>query len=102
MAARGPDFRTKFIDPLPASNADIGMTLAKLLALDLRPKGALAGRVLDEAFPGAPEKLPPVRTHRRVSEPTESGLRTVLKMQTVYGIHYLDAGGFPGRTLGLD
>jgi hypothetical protein len=32
MAARGPDFRAGFIDPLPASNADVARTILHLIA----------------------------------------------------------------------
>ena len=52
MAARGPDFRTHYPDELPASNADIGMTIAQLLQLQLTPKGQLLGRVLTESLRG--------------------------------------------------
>ena len=34
-------------------------------------------------------------------EPPESGLGTVLDVQAVGSVRYLDAGGFRGRTLGL-
>src|SRR6185437_6984294 len=48
MAAFGPDFRRGFADPAPISNADITPTLAKLLGLDIAPKGTLTGRVIAE------------------------------------------------------
>jgi hypothetical protein len=102
MAARGPDFRSSYVDALPASNADIGMTIAKLLRLDLTPRGKLAGRVLSEALPGKVGKLPGVRIQMSVSDPAANGQRTILKTQTVFGIRYLDAGGFAGRTVGLE
>ena len=35
MAALGPSFRKKFVDTAPASNADIGRTMAHLLALKI-------------------------------------------------------------------
>ena len=101
MAARGPDFRRSYVDALPASNADIGTTIAKLLRLNVRPRGKLAGRVLTEALPGEAGKLPAIQVQTTVSDPAANGLRTVLKTQTVFGIRYLDAGGFPGRTVGL-
>src|SRR5262249_32389996 len=31
MAIQGPDFKTQFVDPAPASNADIGRTIAQLM-----------------------------------------------------------------------
>ena len=33
MAAIGPDFKAGFVDDAPASNADIGKTLARILGL---------------------------------------------------------------------
>jgi hypothetical protein len=105
MAARGPDFRSHYSDPLPASNADIGMTIAKLLDLKIDPRGPLAGRVLTEALsatsPGDP--LPTVTARTTQSKPDpKHHLKTVLKSQTLGIQTYLDAGGFPNRTLGLD
>ena len=29
MAAIGPDFKAGYVDPLPVSNADVGMTIAQ-------------------------------------------------------------------------
>src|SRR5579864_2396875 len=50
MAALGPDFKSGFADPAPASNADIGKTLAQILQLKIEAKGKLVGRVLEEAM----------------------------------------------------
>lgn len=36
--ASGPDFRQKFIDPAPMSNADLGKTMAHLLKLKIHDK----------------------------------------------------------------
>ena len=33
MAAIGPDFKAGYADPLPVSNADVGMTMAQLMGL---------------------------------------------------------------------
>ena len=33
MAAIGPDFKAGYVDPLPVSNADVGMTIAQLMGL---------------------------------------------------------------------
>ena len=33
MAAIGPDFKAGYIDPLPVSNADVGVTIAQLMGL---------------------------------------------------------------------
>jgi hypothetical protein len=105
MAARGPEFRSRYSDPLPASNADIGMTIAKLLDLKIEPKGPLAGRVLAEALSATPpgEPLPTVTSRMTESKPDpKHHLKTLLKSQTLGTQTYLDAGGFPNRTLGLD
>ena len=102
MAARGPDFRVRHVDELPASNADIGMTMAKLLGLSLVPKGKLAGRVLVESLRGhESDPLPRVEQRRLESRPAASGLKTVLQTQSFGGNTYYDVGGFPGRTAGL-
>jgi hypothetical protein len=100
MAAIGPDFRQHFADPAPASNADVGMTIARILALDIPAKGKLVGRALTEAMPGG--KLPPVRSATLRSTPAANGLRTELRYQLVGDTRYFDAAGFAGRTLGLD
>jgi hypothetical protein len=104
MAARGPDFRSHYVDPLPSSNADIGMTIAHILELQMVPNGKLTGRVLTEALGGstAGDPLPEVahRVLRSDSDPRHH-LQTVLETQVVGKHVYLDAAGFPGRTVGL-
>ena len=103
MAARGPDFRVKHVDGLPASNADIGMTMARLLGLQLVPKGKLMGRVLDESLRGHEDApLPRVDQRTLESRPSSNGLKTVLQMQSVSGYSYYDVAGFAGRTVGLE
>jgi hypothetical protein len=105
MAARGPDFRPHYIDELPASNADIGMTLAHLLQLDLTPKGPLIGRVLHESLHESESgDAPRVESVRRTlqSRPAAHGLRTIVKTQTVGSTVYYDVAGFAGRTVGLE
>ena len=105
MAARGPDFRKGFVDELPASNADIGMTIANLLQLKVQPKGALSGRVLTEALntASASGPAPAVVSRTLESKPDpQYGLKTILKTQTVGKHTYVDAGGFAGRTVGLE
>jgi Type I phosphodiesterase / nucleotide pyrophosphatase len=99
MAAIGPDFKAGFVDEAPVSNADIGLTMARILGLPLPAKGQLLGRVLTEAMRGGA----PVRHAKGIlrSEPSETGLRTVLQYQTVGRTRYFDAAGFPGRTVGL-
>ena len=99
MGAVGPSFRQSFVDPAPASNADIGRTVAFLLGLDVPDTGRLLGRVLVEATPEGDG--PAVRQHLVASEPDARGLQTLLRFQTVGRTAYFDAAGYPNRTLGL-
>jgi len=99
MAMQGPDFKGQFVDPAPASNADIGRTIAQLMHLDGSDNGKLLGRVLSEALPGG--ALPEVSSRVITSEPAANGLVTVLDMQQVGQTRYFDVAGFPGRTAGL-
>jgi hypothetical protein len=99
MAMQGPDFKAQFVDPAPASNADIGRTIAHLLGLEVSEKGKLLGRVLSEALPNG--ALPAVTSRVVISEPAANGLSTVANTQTVGETRYIDAAGFPGRTVGL-
>jgi Type I phosphodiesterase / nucleotide pyrophosphatase len=102
MAARGPDFRTHYVDELPASNADIGMTIAQLLQLQLAPKGKLTGRALTESLRGYDsDSLPKIEHITRASDPSTNGLRTILRTQALGPYTYYDTAGFPGRTAGL-
>jgi hypothetical protein len=99
MAAAGPSFRSGYVDRAPASNADIGMTIARLLDLQMPKKGDLVGRVLSEALPNGAE--PAVARGLQQSAPDSLGHVTQLRFQTVNGTLYFDAAGYPGRTLGL-
>ncbi|HTJ26188.1 MAG TPA: alkaline phosphatase family protein [Candidatus Limnocylindria bacterium] len=99
-AAYGPDFKRGFVDPAPVSNVDVGMTIGRVLGLDLagNAKGKLLGRVFAEAMPGG--GVPHVTRGELRSEPA-GGLVTVLRWQQVGDVRYVDAAGFPGRTIGL-
>ena len=99
MGAIGPDFRAGFEDPAPASNADIGKTMARLLGLHIAAKGKLVGRELTEAMPDGP--MPPFRAGVVRSEPDAAGRVTVVLTQMVGETVYFDAAGYPGRTIGL-
>jgi len=99
MAMQGPDFKSQFVDPAPASNADLGRTIAQLMQLDVSDKGKLVGRVLSEALPNG--ELPAVTSHILISDPAPNGLATVINLQMVGDTRYYDAAGFPGRTVGL-
>ena len=99
MGAAGPSFREHFEDPAPASNADIGKTVARLLGLAIRGKGKLVGRELTEAMPNG--AMPASRSDTVRSEPDAAGQVTAVLTQTVGDTVYFDAAGYPGRTLGL-
>ena len=99
MAMQGPDFKSHFVDPAPASNADVGRTIAQLMQLDVSDRGKLLGRVLVEALPNG--AVPQVTGRVVMSEPAPNGLATVVNKQTVGDTRYFDAAGFPGRTVGL-
>ncbi len=99
MAAAGPDFKNRFIDPAPVSNADVGRTISEVLGLKIKPRGRLLGRVIREALPGG--TTPRFSTRTLVSEPGPNGLATILNYQITGDTKYFDAAGFRGRTLGL-
>ncbi len=99
MAAIGPDFKGGYSDALPVSNADVGMTAARLLNLTPKHRGNLVGRVMTEAMPNG--RTPRVASRTLTSRPASDGLRTVLNFQTVGAQRYFDSAGFPGRTIGL-
>jgi hypothetical protein len=99
MAAIGPDFKSAFADPAPASNADIGRTIAHVLGLNIKDKGKLVGRVLSEAQPNG--QVPRFIAKVMRSAPAAGGLTTVLDYQLVGETRYFDAAGFGGRTFGL-
>jgi len=100
MAAIGPDFKTRYTDPLPVDNADVGVTIARLLRLHPANKGGLKGRVMSEALLNG--ITPKVSDATVVSKPAANGLRTVMKFQRVLSQRYFDVAGFPGRSVGLD
>jgi Type I phosphodiesterase / nucleotide pyrophosphatase len=99
MGAVGPDFKRTFVDPAPVSNADIGVTIAKILGLNPSPRGSLLGRVVSEAFPGG--TVPNVDKLTLRSAAAYTGEQTVLEGERVGAFRYIDAAGFPGRTIGL-
>ena len=99
MGAIGPDFRTGFDDAAPASNADLGRTMAKLLGLEPPAAGKLAGRVLTEAMPDG--AMPRVEASVQRSEAGADGRITEVRFQTTAGVRYYDAAGYPGSSLGL-
>lgn len=100
MTAIGPDFKQGFVDQAPVGNADVPLTLANLLHLQLSTKGKLVGRVLSEALVNGPATVA-TKAEIRQSKPAPNGLQTILKYQTVGQTRYFDAAGFKGRTIGL-
>ena len=100
MAALGPDFKAGYVDALPVSNADVGMTAVRLLNLTPKHKGNLIGRAMTEAMPNGATPKAMSRTLMS-AQPAADGLRTVLNYQTVGTQRYFDSAGFPGRTVGL-
>ena len=99
LGAAGPSFRQHFVDSAPASNADIGRTIAKLLGLRIADKGKLVGRVLSEAMPNG--AMPQTQTTMVRSAPDAAGHVTLVLTHTVGATRYFGAAGYPGRTLGL-
>src|SRR6202790_2456840 len=91
-AAIGPDFKAGYVDPLPVSNADVGMTIAQLMGLHAVAEGGLIGRVISEALPNG--IIPKAASTTAVSKPAANGLQTVLKFQRVLTQRYLDVAGF--------
>jgi hypothetical protein len=99
MAAIGPSFKKRFVDRAPVGNVDVAPTLARILGLDLTGPGTLKGRVIGEALAGG--KMPKATRRTVVSARAANGVVTVLRVQQVGTTRYFDAGGIPGRTVGL-
>jgi hypothetical protein len=99
-AAIGPDFKSGYVDTLPVSNADVGMTITQLMNLHAAAMGGLTGRVMSEALPNG--IVPKAAEGSIASKPAANGLKTILKFQRVLTQRYFDVAGFPGRTVGLD
>jgi Type I phosphodiesterase / nucleotide pyrophosphatase len=99
MGAIGPSFKKHYVDTLPASNADIGVTIATLMDLPVSSKGALKGRFLSEATPGGAIGKSTKEEIR--SSKDQEGHSTILIRQRIGEQMYFDVAGYPGRTLGL-
>jgi len=99
MAAFGPSFKKGFVSEAPASNADVGQTIATILGLMPKSHGKLVGRALTEALTNG--TVPTWEHKTLVSAPSSSGLRTILNYQVAGETKYFDAAGFEGRTVGL-
>ena len=92
MAAMGPDFKTRVVDPLPVGNADIMPTVAQALGLTLKPKGKLTGRVLSEALTRSP--MPVSAPVQYLRSATANDKQTLLIYQEHAGKRYLTAACF--------
>ncbi|MGB6766811.1 MAG: alkaline phosphatase family protein [Methyloceanibacter sp.] len=99
MAFSGPDFKAGFVDTAPTSNADITATVIELLDFKLDGNGKLVGRLLGETLRGG--IMPQLESETIASAPAENGVRTMVNRQRVGNTCYVDAAGFPGRTVGL-
>ena len=93
MAAFGPDFKKRFVDPSPVSNADIAPTLAQILSLQLTSKGKLKGRVLQEALADGRPSVP-FKLRSDVSEAAPNHKATVLMYQQAGEQVYFDEACF--------
>jgi hypothetical protein len=103
MAVFGPDFKKSYEDPAPVGNADVAVTLASILGLQIsNPSSKITGRVIGEALLGHDDaNALAIRLKEIKSKPASNGLRTVLDSVEYNGSIYFDAAGFPGRTNGL-
>lgn len=99
MAAIGPDFKEKFVNPAPISNADIAPTIAHILGLDLGGVGKLKGRVITEALKSGADVAASSET--RTASPAKNGFATILNLQKVGDAEYFDAAGSEGRAVGV-
>jgi hypothetical protein len=89
MVAVGPDFKSGFVDTFPVGNADIAVTMAHILGLELPSKGKLTGRVLNEALKNGTDKVE-FQTKRIASKPSAAGKSTILLYQQVGRQLYFD------------
>jgi arylsulfatase A-like enzyme len=99
MAAIGPDFKSGAVITSPVGNMDVAPTAAHLLGIPLSGDGELRGRVVTEALKGGTD--PKVVQSVVVSDKAPNGLQTVIVKQQVDRTPYFDAGGIPGRMIGL-
>ncbi len=107
MIAAGPDFKTHLSDTDPVSNADIAITLSRLMQIDLlkNARGENHGRLIDEALSAGPALRGSLRLIEK-SVPASNGKITTLLYQTYIDAsgrtcRYFDAAGFPGETVGV-
>ncbi|GAA0573863.1 alkaline phosphatase family protein [Rhizomicrobium electricum] len=99
MAAIGPDFKAGAVITSPVGNMDVAPTAAHLLGIALPGTGKHHGRVIGEALKGGKE--PKVLKSTIASDKAPNGVQTVVVMQMVGDTKYFDAGGIPGRMVGI-
>ena len=89
MAAIGPDFKKRYVDPAPVGNADIAPTLAHIEGLSLKGHGALKGRIVEEALSDGPS---PERSESKVvaSRNSPDQWKTLLMYQRMGAQTYFD------------
>ncbi len=93
MAAIGPDFKRRFVNQAPVSNADVQPTLAHVMKMKIPSLGKLRGRVITEALVGGPSVRRFTNAVAR-SRPSEGALTTVLMYQVADDRIYLDEACF--------
>jgi hypothetical protein len=99
MAAVGPDFKAGFVDPAPVSNADLAWTIARAAGFQMKAKGRLVGRPIEEALKGGTVPAFEAKTLHSAKGP--NGFETVLNYQQLGEQKYFDAAGMPGRAFGV-
>lgn len=102
IAARGPAFGDRFVDDTPASNADVVMTLAYLMHIDLGVEFNRHARVLTESLIDYDDTRAPRKRQKTFSsKASATGEVTESRMQIVDRVKYFDAGGLGGWTVGI-
>jgi hypothetical protein len=102
MAARGPDFRERFISRTPASNGDVARTIESLMRTGAGTRRHGNARELAEGLRGG-EKLREVEVKKQViaSRADRHENVTEVHVLSVGNVDYLHAAGAPGRTVGV-
>lgn len=93
MAAIGPDFKKRFVDRSPVSNADVQPTLAHIMKMKIPQLGELRGRILFEAIAGGPVTTS-FTTNVERSRASSEGYSTVLMYQIADRRRYFDEACF--------
>ena len=97
---QGPDFKSQFVDPAPASNADLGRTIAQSSARGLRDRQARRARACVGRYPTARRRSVTSRVVTSDPRAQRTGA-PFINMQAVGDDPLFRRGRFPGRTVGL-